>query len=239
MLDSIKVGYKKYKFRNTKHYARMEGFYGGLVKKGQLVFDVGSNNGERAIVFEQLGAKVVCVEPQKKCVELLHQYFGKNKDFVIVDKACGAAPGKGEIAVCKEADTISSMSEKWIKSGRFSSEFHWEEKQPVDITTLDILIEQYGSPVLCKVDVEGFETEVLKGLSKKVGMVSFEFTREFFEDAEICMNLLDAIGTTSYNFCLAENMHFEMPAFGSRAELTAILKKNTIPDLWGDIYVKF
>ncbi len=219
----------------------MLGFYRGIVKKGDLVFDIGSNNGERAMVFEKLGAKLICVEPQQTCVALLKQYFGKNENVVIVDKACGAAPGMGEISICDEADTISSMSEKWIKSGRFSTEFHWDKKQKVEITTLDMLIEKYGVPVLCKVDVEGFETEVLKGLHKKAGIISFEFTQEFFDDAETCMNLMEALGGTgtAYNYCLAENMYYEMPQFTSRAAVTTAIKEKFHTDLWGDIYVQF
>lgn len=217
----------------------MHAFYGSIIKKGDLVFDIGSNNGERAMVFEKLGARMVCVEPQEKCVALLRKYFGQNKDVVIVDKACGAAPGTGEITICDEADTISSMSEKWMKTGRFSKEFHWEKKQKVDITTLDLLIEQYGVPALCKVDVEGFETEVLKGLHRKTGILSFEFTEEFIDDAATCMNLLDALGTTTYNYCLEENMFYELPQYISRAELLQSIKAKFKGDLWGDIYVKF
>jgi FkbM family methyltransferase len=239
MFTALKYKYRKYKFSHTGEFAKMLSFYGSIVKKGDLVFDVGSNNGERAIVFEKLGAKLICVEPQQTCVKLLKQYFGKNENVVIVDKACGAAPGAGEISICDEADTISSMSEKWIQSGRFSNEFHWEKKQAVEIITLDMLVEKYGVPVLCKVDVEGFETEVLKGLHKKAGVLSFEFTQEFFDDAETCMNLMDALGNTSYNFSLAEEMSFEMKDFSSRTEVIAKLKENPTADLWGDIYVKF
>ncbi|MES2850566.1 MAG: FkbM family methyltransferase [Bacteroidota bacterium] len=239
MFTGLKYKYRKFKFSQTKEFAKMLAFYGGIVKKGDLVFDIGSNNGERAMVFEKLGAKLICVEPQQTCVALLKQYFGKNENVVIVDKACGAAPGVGEISICDEADTISSMSEKWINSGRFSKEFHWDKKQKVEITTLDMLVEKYGVPVLCKVDVEGFETEVLKGLHKKAGIISFEFTQEFFDDAETCMNLMEALGGTAYNYCLAENMYYEMPQFTSRTELTAAIKERFHTDLWGDIYVQF
>jgi len=239
MFDALKYKYRKFKYSRKPAFGKMFSFYSTIVQKGDLVFDIGSNNGERAMVFEKLGAKLVCVEPQQKCVQLLHKYFGQNSDIVIIDKACGAAPGRGEITICDEADTISSMSEKWMKNGRFSKDFHWQKKQPVEITTLDLLIEKYGVPALCKIDVEGFETEVLKGLHKKTGILSFEFTEEFFDDAETCMNLLDALGNTRYNFCLEEKMHYELPQFTSRIELTKAIKEKFKTDLWGDIYVQF
>jgi FkbM family methyltransferase len=239
MFDSVQHRFRKFKFTSSSHFARMKKFYGSMVKKGDWVFDVGSNHGERAMVFEKLGAKLVCVEPQQACVQLLHRYFDENPDVHIVDKACGAVPGMSEIAICSSADTISTMSEKWMTEGRFSNQFTWEKKQPVEVVTLDMLIQQFGWPTLCKIDVEGFETEVLKGLHQKVGVLSFEFTREFFDDALACMDMADALGKAAYNFCLAENMYFEMPQYGSRAQLLQLLQQNTTPDLWGDIYVKF
>jgi len=239
MLEKFKYRYRKFKFTHSKHFARMMKFYGGIVKTGDLVFDIGSNNGERAIVFEKLNTKVICVEPQQSCVRLLKQYFGENKEVIIIDKACGAEEGTGEIAICDQANTISSMSEKWKTSGRFSKDFQWNTKQKIDITTLDKIIEKYGTPVLCKIDVEGFETEVLKGLHKKVGCLSFEFTEEFFDDAEICMDLLDALGNAKYNFSLGDNMFYEGKDYTTRGEMTNALKSKFNVDLWGDIYVKF
>lgn len=239
MFENLKYKFRKFKFTRKTHFGKMKQFYGSIVKKGELVFDIGSNNGERAIVFEKLDAKVICIEPQRACIDVLKHYFRNNNNIIIVNKACGASEGVGEIAICKTADTISTMSERWKTSGRFSKEFQWEEKQKVDITTLDKLIEQYGVPRLCKVDVEGFETEVIKGLHKKVGILSFEFTQEFFDDAERCMDLLDAIGNTEYNFSVGENMFYEMKIFSSRDVITAMIKEKFHVDLWGDIYVQF
>ena len=44
------------------------------------------------------------------------------------------------------------------------------------VTTLDKLIEQYEVPSFIKIDVEGYELEVLKGLTRLVPALSFEFT---------------------------------------------------------------
>ena len=38
-------------------------FYAGIIKKGDLVFDVGANYGNRAKVFHKIGAKVIAFEP--------------------------------------------------------------------------------------------------------------------------------------------------------------------------------
>ena len=46
----------------------------------------------------------------------------------------------------------------------------------VPVTTLDALIERHGVPSFVKVDAEGFEEEVLQGLSRSIKALSFEFT---------------------------------------------------------------
>ena len=44
------------------------------------------------------------------------------------------------------------------------------------IITMDSLIAQFGAPAFTKIDVEGFELEVLKGLTKPVKYLSIEYT---------------------------------------------------------------
>jgi Methyltransferase FkbM domain len=62
----------------------------------------------------------------------------------------------------------------------------------VPVTTLDKAIEQYGVPAFCKIDVEGFEAEVLKGLSHPISTLILEYhTRPHdIKFVRGCMNIL-------------------------------------------------
>lgn len=157
---------------------RMRDFYAGFIRPGDLCFDVGANLGDRTAVFLRLGARVVAVEPQARCRRRLLRRFGRNPRVVLVPRALGAQPGAAEMKV-SEADTISSLSADWIArvqaSGRFAG-YAWNQTERVEVTTLDALIREHGTPAFCKIDVEGFEAEVLKGLSAPLRAVSFEFT---------------------------------------------------------------
>ena len=64
----------------------------------------------------------------------------------------------------------------------------------VDVITLDMLVEKYGSPDLIKLDIEGHEHEALKGLTQKHGEITFEWSEETFDIAEKCMNKLVSLG---------------------------------------------
>jgi hypothetical protein len=52
-----------------------------------------------------------------------------------------------------------------------------------------------------KIDVEGYEQEVLKGLSVPVGALSFEFHRHLLTEAMACVRLLP---NYRFNYCLDE-----------------------------------
>ena len=62
--------------------------------------------------------------------------------------------------------------------------------------TLDKLIEDYGTPDLIKIDVEGGEHLVLLSLSKKTPLICFEWASEM---NDITFNCLDHLQKLGYN----------------------------------------
>lgn len=97
-------------------------FYSQFIKKGDLCFDIGANLGNRTRVFLKLGARVVAVEPQDKCMKKLKKKYGNNSEVVLVHKAVGVKEGKGNL-ILSDSHTISSMSGEWIESVKKSDMF--------------------------------------------------------------------------------------------------------------------
>jgi FkbM family methyltransferase len=182
---------------------------------------------------------VICIEPQPICVKRLWKRFGKNANVVIVEAALDEKEGVGELAVCEQEPTISTMSQRWRSEGRFAGKNEWTKTVPVAVTTLDCLIARYGTPAFCKIDVEGFEVLVLKGLSQPIPVISFEFTREFFSDAKTCIDHLLSIGPAAFNVSFGESMTLLCEPWVHPDELHERLEAEEDPLLWGDIYTKF
>lgn len=67
---------------------------------------------------------------------------------------------------------------------------------------------RHGLPAFVKIDVEGFEAEVLRGLSRPPRALSFEFTTIQRDVAAQCLALLHALGYRAFNACLGESMAF-------------------------------
>ncbi|MFX1388576.1 MAG: FkbM family methyltransferase [Promethearchaeota archaeon] len=214
-------------------------FFLQFIKRGDLCFDVGANIGKISNILLNIGAKVICIEPQKSCLKSLNILFRNNENVIIVNKALGAKEGNGEIYICDDANAMSTLSEDFINKSRYSEDYNWRKKSKVAITTLDKLIQIYGLPKYCKVDVEGYELEVFQGLSKKIPIISFEFHMEFINIANECLKLLSILGDIEVNFAKSDVKELILDKWVSPQDLTKFLKSIKDEFLWGDIYVKF
>jgi FkbM family methyltransferase len=216
----------------------MLGFYSQFVSKGDLCFDVGANLGDRAEVFLRLGAFVVAIEPQDTCMQRLREKYRNNGKVILVQKALGVREGEGELLL-SDAHTISSMSKEWVNSvkasGRFSA-YRWEKTVRVPVTTLDRLIEEYGKPVFCKIDVEGFEFQVLSGLSQQIKAISFEFTPEFIDSAINSIRHLSTLGKVQFNYAIDESMCLALSKWVGPEEICKILLSLQDKTIFGDVY---
>lgn len=215
-------------------------FYQQFVTPGDVVFDVGANLGNRAKVFSRLGAVVVAVEPQTACSDFLYSVFKDTANFHLVRKALGASAGQAEMFI-SNIHMISSMSPDWIRSvkesGRFS-QYSWDRKEKVIIDTLDNLIAKYGCPAFVKIDVEGFEDQVVSGLSTPVGAISMEFTPEFMGNTLRCIDHLCRLGDVCFQLSLGESMKFLLPKWETEEEIKRALSQ--VPsECFGDLYARF
>jgi FkbM family methyltransferase len=218
---------------------RARKFYGQWIHRGDLCFDIGANVGERTQFFLQLGARVVAVEPQPRCVARLREIRSDN--LAIEELALGAAPGTATLRIA-QASYVSSLAHGWIErvreSGRFA-ELDWRDTLEVRVSTLDELIARHGTPAFCKIDVEGYEAEVIEGLSQPLPAVSFEFTAEWSEAAERTLARLELLGFTQFNFSVGESLRLEWPEWRDAETLRAFLASAQQQELfWGDVYAR-
>jgi FkbM family methyltransferase len=183
---------------------KLKAFFSHLIQRGDLCFDVGANVGNFTDVMLSLGAKVVCVEPQNQLVEQLAVRFRRRKNVKIVKSAIGEADYSRELFLCDEAHTLSTLSTEWVEKSRFSKAYHWRNTQKVNIVRLDTLMSRYGFPKYCKIDVEGYEKQVLKGLTHPIPYMSLEFHADMLQNAEDCIEMLLDLGYTFFTCTYGE-----------------------------------
>jgi len=189
----------------------MDRLYGGFVRRGDLVFDIGAHVGDRVASFRRLGARVIAVEPQPAMVWVLMLLYGRRADVAIEAVAVGRAAGAVSMLINADNPTVSTASPAFVSAAREAPGWHtqrWTGSVEVPMTTLDALIGKHGLPCFIKIDVEGFEEEALQGLSHAVKALSFEFTTIQRDVARGCIERCIALGYTRFNAALGESQAF-------------------------------
>lgn len=216
-------------------------FYSQFVKSGSLCFDIGANIGKKTDIFLKLGAKVVAVEPNPECVAFLRRKYRFNKNVTIIDKGLDAQETKKDMHIC-EANSLSSMSQEWIELSKASSRcegFNWDKTVTVETTTLDQLISIYGKPDYCKIDVEGYELNVLDGLSQQIPVVSLEIAPESIETIKQCIERLSGLGPVGFNHSLGErHVRFSTDQWVSAQAMKEKLDSLMPSERYGELYVR-
>jgi FkbM family methyltransferase len=215
--------------------------YRPFLGPGDLAFDVGAHVGNHARCFARLGARVVAIEPQPAFAAWLRWLFRNQPRITVVESALAAAPGMVELYRSPRTPTVATVSRKWMAAAGASAGFErvrWTEGIAVAATTLDTLIARHGLPRFCKIDVEGYEAEVLQGLSRPIPVVSFEYLPAALEVAADAAAALAALGPYRFNLTIGEHRRFLWPAWRPRAELEAWLRARHPNERSGDVYAR-
>lgn len=220
--------------------------YRSFVVPGELVFDVGAHLGDRTRAFASLGARVVALEPQPGVLAWLHRLVGGTPGVVVRGVAVGAEPGMAELVLSRRNPTVSTLADSWregiAKNNRGFRGVEWEDTVRVPVTTLDELIREFGLPAFCKIDVEGFEAEVLAGLSHPLAGISVEFVAGALDVAVACVRRLEALGGTAggyeFNAVSGEGRTFHFPSWQAGDDLIAWFDAGAGGLSSGDLYAR-
>ena len=218
-------------------------FYSEFVQTGDLVVDVGANVGDRIDVFLKLGTTIIAVEPQEYCINILKHRFGSK--ISIVNAGLCEEESEREIHISSALPLVSSFSQEWINKVKDTKlkGYDWDKTATISMTTLDALIKKHGLPRFIKIDVEGYELEVLKGLSKAVDLISFEYTfPEYSSRAIDCLRQIAQFNPEgTCNFSVDEDMEFALPSWVAIDEMIRIIMESDQLAKGkgaGDIYVR-
>jgi len=173
-------------------------------QKGNLIFDIGANEGSKTDVFLRLGARVVDVEPDDACSKSLAERFlrlrFRPRPVTIVNRAVSNRCGTEQMLIDGPGSAVNTLSPKWAETLKLNRAtfahahcgLEFKKNKSVETTTIDELIDQHGTPFFVKIDVEGHELNALRGLHQSIPYLSFEVNLPDFRlEGLECIRLLE------------------------------------------------
>lgn len=221
------------------HTRRLARFYATWAAPGDLCFDIGAHVGNRLQAWRRLGARVVAVEPQPLFMRWLRRCYGGDPQVTLVEQAVGAEAGRQTLFISRRTPTVSTLSAAWAGAVQQDASFQkvrWQEALLVQTTTLDELIARFGQPAFCKIDIEGYELEALRGLSQPLPALSFEYIPVAIEIALACLDRLAELGRYRFNLTAGEATRLHLQRWLTGEEMAAHLQGVGPGERSGDVY---
>jgi FkbM family methyltransferase len=218
---------------------RLREFYGAFFEKGDVVFDVGANQGEYSEAFALEGAQVIAIEPNI-AYRLRLNALARTHTITPVFVALSDSDGAAKLNVCSTPgySTLLSPQSEWIEGSPDYVDVEWTDLLEVPLTTMDALADKYGQPVFVKIDVEGFELNVLRGMSFSPRHLSFEFGARRKELGQECLRELASKG---YRFrpILGRDFEYATAEWMDHAEAVQWLEAFTTSQAeYGDMFAR-
>lgn len=226
-------------YGDTDREIAMDALYGRFLTKGALAFDIGSHVGDRISSFRRQGARVIALEPQPGCFEVLHELYCCDGAVTLLNSACGPRPGELTLHINSANPTVTTASHAFIEAADGAGGWEgqiWDATITVPVTTLDELIARHGAPAFIKIDVEGFEADVLMGLSRPVPALSFEFTTIQRDVAFNCLDRLRQLGSFHFDIALGESQSLTFGNWLSAEEMRRHIESLPHEANSGDVY---
>lgn len=185
-----------------------------FLRSNDLFIDIGANVGAYTILASsEINAKTIAIEPVPSTFKnLMDNILINNIQEKVNALNIGLGSKNGKLKFTKSFDSVNHVATE-----------NETDTIEVDIDTLDTILLKEQCPILLKIDVEGFETEVIKGadttlLNKSLKAIIIELNgsgqRYGYDERQIHNKLLEH-GFKPYNYNPKTRQLMELETFGT------------------------
>lgn len=215
------------------------------LRPGDLIFDIGANEGFKTDLFLRLGARVVAIEPDETNQSILREKFAKLRLFrrpmTIVGKAVSDKSARETMWIDGAGSAVNTLSQKWASALNANKDRHahghqgldFARQKTVETTTLEQLMSEHGVPTFIKIDVEGYELHVIRGLQRPVPYLSFEVNLpEFRPEGLQCIEILGRLAAAGkFNYAVECEQGLALEKWLNAGEFLDVLGRCTQPSV--------
>jgi FkbM family methyltransferase len=211
------------------------------LRPGSLIFDIGANEGFKTDLFLRLGARVVAIEPDETNQSILRGRFGMfrlvRRPIVIVGKAVSDSSEVETMWIDGPGSAVNTLSKKWANALHENKARHehghsgldFARQKTVETTTVEQLMSAHGVPIFIKIDVEGYELNVIRGLRRPVPYLSFEVNLpEFRSEGLQCVEILGRLASAGkFNYAVDCEQGLALESWLGADEFPHVLERCT------------
>ena len=161
-----------------------------------LLFDIGANRGLYLDANRNKYMQSILVEANPSLCSFLEKKYIGDTSVQIVN--CIVSNKTSETFYISNADTISTVDRDWIENSRFAGSYQWQPIENIPAVSIDALITKYGVPSFIKIDVEGYEYNVLLSMTKAYCPLSFEWAEEKKDELLLSLKYLQELGYSRF-----------------------------------------
>jgi FkbM family methyltransferase len=196
-----------------------------------LIFDIGFNVGEftQTCFSKYPTCSVIAVEANPNLANNISPHFFTNYNFSLLNNLVSDKNGEEiDFYISPYATGVSTASTEFMENSRFTkgsknveaNSIQWQPAIKIESITVDAMIERYGMPDLIKIDVEGYELNVLRGLTKKVNDICFEWHEEESNNLYKILEHLQSLGYDQFGVIgwFDEGDVFEKATFSDKGD---------------------
>lgn len=161
-----------------------------------LMFDIGANRGDAVVAGLSMGYKVIAIEPGPRVFSELVKNFIYNPNVIPLKFAVSDEDYSNIEFYEADEDGLSTINKDWLTLDSMPYNNKVFRTISANTITIDTLVKLYGTPDLIKIDVEGSEWFVFRGMTKYYGKLAFEWTNVTIGEHQAQIDYLQSLGYT-------------------------------------------
>lgn len=184
------------------------------------IVDIGANRGQFALAARKCCpfAKIISFEPLTEPASVFRRVFADDPLTTLHETAIGCQEQEADIHVSNADDSSSLLPITSLQTGLFPGTSE-KETRKIQVKRLDSILqrEEIGKPALLKIDVQGFEKQVLEGCNSLLQEFTYIYVEcsfvELYANQSLAPEVISFLAESGFGLSGIYNIYYNKKGF--------------------------